>query len=59
MGVNCRKCGKHVTEVKGVLSRVNPKGEVPAVWECRPSCDAEMSQEEAVIAAVEGVFDDS
>lgn len=50
---HCRKCGKHVTEIRGYLTRVNAKG-VPGIWECRPSCDSTLSQDEALIALIEG-----
>ncbi len=51
--VTCRLCGKHVTEIKGYLGRVNPRGVIPAIWECRPSCDATLTQDEALLAAIE------
>lgn len=50
--VTCRICGKHVTEIRGYLTRVNAKG-VPGIWECRPSCDSNLSQDEALLAAIE------
>lgn len=49
----CRKCGKGVFETGGYLHRVNEKG-VAGVWECRPSCDAKLTNSEAVLAAIEG-----
>jgi hypothetical protein len=51
----CRKCGRgegNQAEPGLWLERVNPVGQVPAVWECRPSCDASLSPDEAVLAAV-------
>ena len=50
----CRKCGGGIFEIHGYLRRVNPKGEVPAIWECHPSCDAQLTNEQAIIAAIEG-----
>jgi len=55
--IKCRLCGRGPQECKGVLHRVNEKG-VKGVWECRPICGAEMANEDAIIAAVEGVFDE-
>lgn len=49
----CRKCKKDAQSIKGYLARVNEKG-VPGIWECRPSCDATLSPEQALIAAIEG-----
>ena len=54
--IQCRLCKRTPNEVKGILHRVNEKG-VEGVWECRPICGAEMSQSDAVVAAVEGWFD--
>jgi hypothetical protein len=53
MKTGCRVCGKGVFETGGYLERVNEKG-VDPIWECRPSCDAQLSDDEAVIAAVCG-----
>jgi hypothetical protein len=52
--MKCRLCCRGPQEIKGWLARMNPVGELPAVWECRPSCDAELSEEEAVLGAVDG-----
>lgn len=54
----CRKCGKTPHQIQGFLKRVNEKG-VPGIWECRPSCDANLTQDEALIAAVESTPDPS
>jgi len=51
--VKCRLCGKPAHEIKGWLARVNEKG-VDGIWECRPSCDANLTQDEALLAAIEG-----
>lgn len=56
--IRCRKCGKNAMEISGYLGRVNPKGEVPIVMECKPSCDAKMTKEEALIAAISGDLED-
>lgn len=50
----CHKCGVSVHDCKGWLERVNPKGEVPAIWECRPDCNANLIQEQAVLGAIRG-----
>lgn len=49
----CRLCGKGLFEIGGYLQRVNEKG-VPGIWECRPSCDAQQTQEENLLQAIEG-----
>ncbi len=49
----CRLCGGGVLDIGGYLHRVNATG-VPGVWECRPSCAADLSQEAKLMAAIEG-----
>lgn len=51
--LRCRKCGKTAHEIGGYLHRVNELG-VKGVWECRPSCEAAMSPDDRLIAAIEG-----
>lgn len=51
MACVCRLCGKGVQEINCFLTRVNEKG-VPGIWECRPSCDTQISNEEAVLLAI-------
>jgi len=51
--MRCRLCGKTAREIDGYLERVNEKG-IPGVWECRPSCDAQLSPDDRIIAAIEG-----
>lgn len=51
--IKCRLCGRGPNQIRGYLHRVNELG-VTGVWECRPSCDADMSAEERIIAAIEG-----
>jgi len=52
-GPCCRKCGVHINDLHGAyLARVNEKG-VPGIWECRPQCGATLTEEEAVLAALE------
>lgn len=51
--IACRLCGKGVLEIGGYLSRVNAKGEV-GIWECRPTCLADLSQETKIMLAIEG-----
>jgi hypothetical protein len=48
----CRLCGKNVWQIGGYLHRVNKLGEDP-LWECRPSCTAEMPFEIAVLKMLE------
>jgi len=55
--IQCRLCGRTPTQCRGVLHRVNEKG-VKGIWECRPICGAEMDNDDAVMAAIEGVFDE-
>lgn len=52
--LKCRKCGKSAPEIRGWLERVNERG-VPGIWECRPSCDAKPTNEEAILGAINGV----
>jgi hypothetical protein len=51
--MNCIKCGKSIFEIGAFLTRVNDKGG-NGIWECSPSCAAELTQEQALLAAVEG-----
>lgn len=51
--LKCRKCGKSAPEIKGWLHRVNEKG-VPGIWECRPSCGAKLTNEQAILGAIIG-----
>lgn len=56
--IKCRLCGKLGSEAVGVvLTRVNEKG-VEGIWECRPICGAQLPPDEALLAAIEGTFDD-
>jgi hypothetical protein len=48
----CGKCGRDATECGGHLERTNP-GEMPAAWECRPSCDADRRGADRLIGAIE------
>lgn len=57
MAIKCRLCRRGPNECKGVLHRVNEKG-VIGIWECRPICGAEMDQDDAILAAVDGRFDE-
>ena len=50
---SCRFCGKSPTQCKGWLERVNEKG-VAGIFECRPSCDADLPPDERVLGAIEG-----
>lgn len=50
--MKCRLCGCNVNQCKGFLKRVNEKG-IEGIWECRPSCTTILSNDQAVIAALE------
>ena len=57
MAIQCRLCGVKGHEAKGVvLQRVNEKG-IEGIWECRPICGAQMSSDDAVVAAIDGTFE--
>ena len=51
--LNCRKCGANQFTCGGYLQRVNDTG-VDGIWECRPSCHAQMTDIERLLAAIEG-----
>lgn len=51
--MKCRLCNRTLFECGGYLERVNEKG-VPGVWECRPTCGAKLTNEQAVLAALKG-----
>lgn len=51
--LKCRICGKTAHEIGGYLERMN-KGEIPSIWECRPSCDADLPDDLALKMAIEG-----
>lgn len=55
--MQCRICGKSVTEIGGWLERVNEKG-VPGIWECRPNCSADLPHDERIMGAIEGMDSD-
>lgn len=48
----CRKCKKDIDNIGGYLQRVNAKGEA-AIWECRPSCDAQQTQKQNLLDAIQ------
>lgn len=50
--MKCRLCGRTVFECGDWLERVNEKG-VAGIWECRPACGAKLTNEEAIIGAIE------
>lgn len=53
MSYKCRLCGKSISELRGAyLTRVNEKG-VPGIWECRPTCEADLPQEALLVMAIE------
>lgn len=35
----CNNCGKDVFKDKITLHRMNPKGEIPAIWWCEECCE--------------------
>lgn len=53
MSYKCKLCGKSISELRGAyLTRVNEKG-VPGIWECRPTCEADLPQETLLMMAIE------
>ncbi|HET6631567.1 MAG TPA: hypothetical protein VFG73_02510 [Rhodanobacteraceae bacterium] len=48
----CRLCGKPLRRVGGYLQRVNEKG-VPGIFECRPSCDADLPPDTRLLLALD------
>lgn len=53
MSIKCRKCGKGAQEIGGYLHRINEKG-CAGIWECRPTCDADLSFETNLMLAIAG-----
>ena len=53
MTIKCRLCGKGAQEIGGYLHRVNKTGEA-GIWECRPTCDADLPFELNLILAIKG-----
>ena len=51
--MHCRLCGKKIDQIGGYLHRVNPKG-VEGIWECRPTCNADLPQETNLLLAIVG-----
>lgn len=52
MSLTCRICGKGAMEIGGYLQRVNAKGN-DGIWECKPSCQADLPNETKLILALE------
>lgn len=52
MTIKCRLCGNGIEEIGGYLHRVNEKG-VPCIWECRPTCKADLPQDTNLLLALE------
>ncbi len=52
--MRCKICGKSATEINGWLMRVNQIGVVPGEFECRPSCDVSLSDDDRLLAAIAG-----
>lgn len=57
MAIKCRLCGKGAVETHGYLHRVNEKG-VPGIWECRPTCQADLPPDVRVLLTIEGELED-
>jgi hypothetical protein len=51
--IRCRNCKRNAFEIQGYLHRINV-GVLPGVYECRPYCNTNLTQEEALVAAIEG-----
>jgi len=54
--MKCQKCGKSAQQIKCLLKRVNPKGEV-GVWKCYPKCGAKLSLSKRIDLALSENFD--
>lgn len=50
--MKCRICNKEHWQIGGYLERVNEKG-VDGIWECRPSCNADLPQETNLLMALD------
>lgn len=57
--IKCRICGKNALEINkrgAYLKRVNPKGELPMVVQCAPTCHGlHGKNEDALLNALDGV----
>ena len=52
--IACRKCGAKLIE-GATLKRANPKGELPAIWECMDACGVPYISEQAkIVRAIKG-----
>lgn len=53
--MNCRLCGKNLFDIGGYLERVNKHvPEEKPVYECRPKCGVQQSQETNLLQAIKG-----
>lgn len=54
--LKCRICGTASPDLKEgqYLGRANPKGVLPAEWECRPKCDVRHISQESMFMEVLG-----
>jgi len=53
----CRKCSADAWDASqrgAYLARVNPKGEIPMIVECAPSCKSTGDENEAILRAIQG-----
>ncbi len=55
--MKCRLCSKNPATDGNCLTRVNPLGEI-GVWECSPTCEHNLNQDELVLLAIEGIKED-
>jgi hypothetical protein len=53
----CRKCLKQAHQIGGYLRRVNEKG-VPGIWECAPTCDADLPFDTRLLLAMDDAADE-
>lgn len=53
-GIKCIECGVGVLQCGGWLERVNPVGDMPAQFRCRPKCGVILSPEARVMGAMGG-----
>jgi hypothetical protein len=49
---SCRICGATPQNCTGWLERQNEKG-VEGVWECRPACGVQLSEDDKVLGAID------
>ena len=51
--MRCHLCGANPATESVCLKRVNGLG-VVGIWECNPTCGAQLSEEESILLAIQG-----